>query len=364
MAPRKRSPKNRDMPDNLYEASGYYRYRHPQTGAYHGMGTDRAKAIVAANKLNHRLVQPTDLVANVLRQEAGSVSQLIDRYVDERQPHEGLAPSTLKLENYRLVALRRDLGHLPTVELSVRACADWLDGFKGNAYTKHRGTLVKVCKFGLAKGLLDGNPAEGTLTNPRTAEERKRLPLSKAQFDAIYAIAPDWMQVAMDLALISLQRRGDLVRARYDHIEGNVWQVIQSKTEKHGHRAFLKITMGEGLQEVIQRSRSIAPVCPFILHRVPERKKKAAALDHWAQITPDHLSKMFAQLRDCLPEFQAMSKEQRPGFHTIRGLGGHLYLKAGFSDEYVKQLYGHTTQEMSDEYTDQHVEWTDVRADL
>ncbi|WP_157954258.1 hypothetical protein [Saccharospirillum mangrovi] len=106
----------------------------------------------------------------------------------------------------------------------------------------------------------------------------------------------------MDLALISLQRRGDLVRARYDHIEGNIWQVIQSKTEKHGHRAFLNITMGEGLQEVIQRSRSIAPVCPFILRRVPERKK-AEALDHCAQVTPDNLSKTFAGLRNSLPEF-------------------------------------------------------------
>lgn len=168
----------------------------------------------------------------------------------------------------------------------------------------------------------------------------------------------------MDLALISLQRRGDLVRARYDHIEGDVWQVIQLKTEKHGHRAFLKITMGQGLQAVIQRSRAISPVCPFILHRVPERKKQGAALEHWAQITPDHLSKTFARLRDSLQEFQAIPREQRPGFHTIRGLGGHLYLEAGFSDEYVNHLFGHTTQKMSDEYTDQHVKWTDVRAEL
>ncbi|WP_108124565.1 hypothetical protein [Saccharospirillum mangrovi] len=59
-----------------------------------------------------------------------------------------------------------------------------------------------------------------------------------------------------------------------------------------------------------------------------------------------------------------MKKEERPGFHAIRALGGHLYLLAGFEDEYVNQLYGHTTQEMSDEYTDQHLEWTEVNADL
>ena len=112
--------------------------------------------------------------------------------------------------------------------------------------------------------------------------------------------------------------------------------MVQAKTEKHGHRAFLRIEIGDGLADVITRSRQIKPVCPFILHRMPERKGKGK-LDHWAQITPDYLSKTFAKVRDGLPMFQTMPKEERPTFHEIRGLGGKLYLDAGFGDEYVNR---------------------------
>lgn len=363
MTPRKRSTKNRDLPENLYEARGYYKYRHPVTGQYHKMGTDRARAIAAANKLNVRLVKPIDLVRGVLQAEAGSIADLVRRYKAERQALEDMKPSTRKLEDYRLNAIVKGLGHLPTLELSVRTCAEWLDGFNGNAYTKHRGSLIKVCRFGVAKGLLETNPAEGTLTNPSSVEKKKRKPMKKEWFDMIHAAAPEWMQVAMDFALITLQRRGDCVTARYTDIEGDVLKVIQAKTEKHGYRAFLRIEIGEGLADVIARSRQIKPVCPYILHRMPLRKHKND-LDHWAMITPDHLSKTFAQVRDGLPVFQGMPKEERPTFHEIRGLGGKLYLDAGYSDDYVNKLMGHTSQKMTDSYTDQHQEWTECRADL
>lgn len=363
MTPRRRSKKNKDLPENLYEARGYYKYRHPLTGVYHPMGTDRRGAIAAVNKLNVRLVKPHDLVRSVLRAEGGSVADLVARYKAERQALEDMKPSTRKLEDYRLNAVVKGLGHLPTIELTVRACAEWLDGFVGNSYTKHRGTLIKICRFGVAKGLMEGNPAEGTLTNPSTVEKKKRKPLRKEQFDLIHAAAPEWLQVAMDFALITLQRRGDCVKVRYDDIEGEVLKIIQQKTEKHGHRAFLRIEIGDGLADVIARSRQIKPLCPYILHRMPQRKFKGK-LDHWAMITPDHLSKTFAQVRDSIPLFQAMPKEEKPTFHEIRGLGGKLYLDAGYSDDYVNKLMGHTSQKMTDSYTDQHQEWTECRADL
>ena len=366
MAPRRRSSKNKDLEGtpNLYERDGYYQYKHPINGTWHPMGTDRAKAKRAANQLNVRLMKPIDLVNRVMVSDAGAVAFAVNRYRAERQPLEGMRPSTLKLENYRLAAIERDLGHIALADLTLRTCAEWLDTFTGNAYTKHRGTLVKVCRFAMAKGLLDVNPAEGTLPNPRLAETKQRKPLKKSQFDAIRAIAPEWFQLAMDFALVTLQRRGDCVKAQYTDIEGNVLKVVQSKTEQHGHRAFLRIEIGDSLAGIIQRSRQIKPLCPYILHRIPERKRPAKGLTHWAQITPDHLSKTFAKYRDQVPELAAMDKDERPTFHEIRGLGGSLYLDAGYSEEFVNLLMGHTSMRMTKGYTDQHQEWTECRADL
>lgn len=59
-----------------------------------------------------------------------------------------------------------------------------------------------------------------------------------------------------------------------------------------------------------------------------------------------------------------MDKDERPTFHEIRGLGGSLYLDAGYSEEFVNLLMGHTSMRMTKGYTDQHQEWTECRADL
>lgn len=59
-----------------------------------------------------------------------------------------------------------------------------------------------------------------------------------------------------------------------------------------------------------------------------------------------------------------MPAAQRPTFHEIRALGGALYLEQGFSKEYVNLLMGHTSQKMTDEYTDQHQNWTECDASL
>ena len=45
---RPRSKRNKDLPVNLYRGEGNsWRYRHPVTGKYHGMGDDKAKAMMS-----------------------------------------------------------------------------------------------------------------------------------------------------------------------------------------------------------------------------------------------------------------------------------------------------------------------------
>lgn len=367
MAPRKRSPQNKNLPENLYisgpNRSGY-RYKHPQTGKMHGMGIDKIKAITAAKKLNAILIKPADLVKTVLHDNEESISACATRYRKERQSSEDMAPATIRLENYRLNAITKELGHYLANELTVKMCADWLDSFQGNAYTKHRGTLIKVFRFAVSKGLMNENLAEKTLTSPRSSEKKIRQVLSKPQYDLIYDKAPDWLKIAMTLALITLQRRGDIVRMKYSDLDEGILMVIQAKTEKHGYRAFLRIKPGDALLDVIKESRSIRPLCPFIIHRLPKRRVPFQGQEHHAQITGEYLGKEFKKIRDSIQEIKNMPSTQRPTFHEIRALGGAQYLEQGFSKEYVNLLMGHTSQKMTDEYTDQHQNWTECSAKL
>lgn len=55
MSPRPRSSKNRDLSSvpNLYrDAKGYYMYRDPKTGAWHGLGRDKLQAMTQAHEVN------------------------------------------------------------------------------------------------------------------------------------------------------------------------------------------------------------------------------------------------------------------------------------------------------------------------
>jgi integrase len=66
-------------------------------------------------------------------------------------------------------------------------------------------------------------------------------------------------------------------------------------------------------------------------------------------------------VRDLVPEIAKLKPEQRPTFHEIRSLGGHLYLHAGFTEEYVQTLMAHSTAKMTAHYTDRHEpEWVTI----
>lgn len=70
--------------------------------------------------------------------------------------------------------------------LSTMDAANWLQGFKGDAYKQHRSVLSQIFDFARTKGWADSNPVTPTITQDVDyKKERKRLNLE--QFNAIYA---------------------------------------------------------------------------------------------------------------------------------------------------------------------------------
>ncbi len=112
MAPRPRKPGRRDLPPNLYLSCGYYRYRRPDTGTWHQMGTDKQRAIAAAKTLNARLLQgPADLVGAVLDTAPSiTVADFIDTYTTVELPPRKLSAATLELYGVRLRQVQQAWG--------------------------------------------------------------------------------------------------------------------------------------------------------------------------------------------------------------------------------------------------------------
>ncbi len=370
MAPRKRLKKNKDLVENLYASVkngvSYYQYRHPVSGQYHSMGTNKQEANAAARQLNNILIPERNLVAEVMGTADKDISHLIDRYRKELLPTKGLAPGTQKILEYRLKRLERDLGSKRIDEIDVQAIAEYLDdNFERDAYIKHRATLIELFRFAINKGLypLDqGNPAEVTYAKSEYEKARRRLTLE--QFWEIHAKAEPWMQLAMETALITLQGRAEVINMKFSDYQDKTLRVIRQKSSKHEH-SHLMIHCPE-LEDIIARARQSKIASPYIIHRRPERKVEAEGRDHWTKLTPNTFTAEFRKTRDKCESFKNMPRQHRPTFHEIRALGSWLYKKQGFDNEtYIQPLMAHADGKMTEHYQQGHEQrWVTVSAEL
>lgn len=370
MAPRRRLAKNRDLPTNLYamRAKGvtYYRYRHPKTGAYHGMGSHKSNACDAARQLNSILVKESDLVGQVVGTANQDINHLIGRFQKEHLIEKELAPSTLQIINYRLGRIGRDIGSKQVDHVDVQQIAQYLDeNFERDAYVKHRAVLVELFRFAVMKGLYPaewGNPAQTTYAKTDYAKQRTRLTLE--QFRKIRTAAPDWLQIAMEIAIVTLQGRAEVINMRFEDYQNQTIRVVRQKISKHEH-SHLEIHCPE-LESIVRRARLSGIASPYIVHRRPKRKKPAESRDHWTKLTPNQFTEQFRKYRDESGACSHLPREQRPTFHEIRSLGSWLYKQAGYENEsYIQPLMAHADEKMTEHYQKGHErEWVRVEAGL
>ena len=73
---------------------------------------------------------------------------------------------------------------------------------------------------------------------------------------------------------------------------------------------------------------------------------------HWTYVTPDYLSKAFAEVRDQVERFAAMKPRERPTFHEIRGLGSRTYREQGMSKAAIQALMTHSNERVTEIYLD------------
>jgi integrase len=365
MAPRKRTYKS--LEDNLYQSDvkgkTYYRYKHPITAKMHGMGSDKRKANTAARVLNQRLMQSDCLVGHVLGINHRDMNYAIGRFREDILPGKKLAAGTLKNYNYRLDRIGEDIGKLGIAQFSVESIASYLDSnFEKSPYVKYRNTLAELFRFAMLKGFRTDNPVHTTYAKADVEKERQRMTLE--QFKGLYEIAPEWMQIAMKLALITLQGRHEVCTMKYSNIEGSGLFITREKSKKN-EWSHLRVEITPELEQLIKRSRESGIASPYIIHYRPARIKESKEKTHWSQVGLNTFTAAFRKLRDESGIFDKIPKPQRPTFHEIRSLGSYLYAKAGYNTEYVQQLMAHGDKKMTEYYQSGHeTKWVNVRAEL
>lgn len=363
MSPRPRSRKNARLPPNLYPNGKYWQFRNPITGKKTSINKPLDEAIKLARAANAKLAplmaDDGALLQLLTGEQAPTVSHLLDRFETEWLPERKLAEGTLKEKLIKLRLYRADLGERMIGQLDVLAMAEYLDQFENNAYTKHRSLWIEIYAFAVAKGLAERNQAELTLKKKEDAKVRQRHTVEGVQKILAADTTPAWLKRAIRLALLSLQRREDLVTWERSAVDmaRNVIRVSPGKTENYNTPIHLEIEMGADLRTVVQECLKETIASPYLICYRPKARKREQidAKLHWSAVTQDYLTKEFRKARDLAKAYNHIADPKaRPTMHELRALGAWLYEQQGFSTEYVQVLMGHATPDMTTYYQGGH----------
>ncbi|SEH04316.1 Uncharacterised protein [Candidatus Venteria ishoeyi] len=355
---RNRKRRNSTLPPNLYEVgNGYYVYRHPRTGRKYGMGKVRAAAITAAKHLNSELAPLPGLAERILgEKKQESFANFLAWFQDKMLPTLELADSTRREYQNKISYIHTALGHYQTTAITVADVACFLDDYPPTQSNHYRSVLIILFKHAIARGVCEVNPAAATMKRKQKKIQQR---LTKQAYDAIYVVAPVWLQNAMDLGLLTLQRRSDLAALNWEQVkDGYIW-IQQQKVEKYG-TGNLKIRITPEIQTILDRCQD-GILSAHVLHRQPQKRRQAQGRDDFTAILPDMITKEWAKIRK-KSGYYATDSDPRtlPGFHEIRSLGASIYEESK-SKAIVQALLGHTSEKMTEHYLQGHkVNWAEV----
>ncbi|WP_281546134.1 phage integrase Arm DNA-binding domain-containing protein [Grimontia sp. SpTr1] len=369
---------------NLYEKldkrSGkvYYQYRDARTGRFHGLGTDRKRAIAAAKELNERIaVQMLEHYQNILEQNTAKVTRhgirtatWCKRYMTlqrERLKSGELTENTVKQRGYCINVLETRLGQVGLKDIDTKSLAKILDEYRAkkkmHMAARLRSTWIDCFKEALHAGEIEGgiNPAVATRA-PRLKVARNRL--TRDEWPVLVETAKKqsfpYMLHSLYLALTTGLRRQDLCDLRFSHVKHGHLLVSINKSRGKTKLAFpLTLTnplVGLSLGEIIELCRATGVLSHYLLHLTT----KHAPTRKGSKVSAMSLSKSFLKIRD---ESGLTWKDgTAPSFHELRSLAERTYADLGYD---TQVLLGHKSRKMTDKYHDERgSEYIYVKAPL
>jgi len=168
--------------------------------------------------------------ADMEAENSGIMSAVIERYRAEILISK--AEKTQASQNKQLDRLNRAFGKMQPRHIRPTHIAEYHDLVGATApYQANRelALLKHVLKCAVRWGHIDKNP--GREVERHTEHARTRY-VTHAEYAAVYAIAPTWVQIIMDLSYITGQRRVDILSLQRNQITDDGLLITQSKTGK------------------------------------------------------------------------------------------------------------------------------------
>lgn len=347
----------------------YWRYKHPVTGKFHGLGDNSEEARTIAIDANMRLAEQQMVnlikIRNELSREVSqsiTTNAWIDKYrmiQQDRVKAGEIKVDTAKIREPALRALISNCGIKPLSEVGAKDIAGILDIYiekgQGRMAQMVRSTLSDVFKEAQHAGEVPAgyNPAKAT-KQPRAKVSRQRLSLEEWKMIYKYSLTqPVHVPRSMMLAIITGQRVGDLCKMKFSDIWDDKLHIVQQKT---GAKVAIPLALkcdalNMTLKEVINECRD-SVLSPWILHHHRSRRNCTRG----GQLTKSTLSRGFAEARNnCGIKWDG---DAPPTFHEQRSLSERLYREQGIN---TQALLGHKSGQMTEKYNDDRgKEWKEV----
>lgn len=182
---------------------------------------------------------------NITPSTAVTVAEILHRYERDCLPE--LSPRTQVDYQRCIVRLRQEFGSLEAEKLEPKSFAGFLNVKRGKVYrVKQLAVLSAALTQAVSFWYWIPRNALKDVARPRF-KPRDRL-VTAEEFAAVRAIAPYRIQLAMDLAVMTGQRQGDLLNLKWTDIKGMEIHLEQSKTGKR-----LAIAITPDLEAVLDK---------------------------------------------------------------------------------------------------------------
>lgn len=234
---------------------------------------------------------------------AATMAGIIERYEREQLPSK--AARTQKEYQAVLDELRNVFGTLRPDAITSNMVKRFRDGSaekpRGNVQANlARAVFSTVMAWAVEWGAASTNPARDT--KRRKIAKRTRS-VDETDWQAVYSIAPPMMQCAMDLALLTGLRRGDLLALTRDHCKDDGIHVTTQKT-----KTALVIENSDELRAAIKRALATGPRLRL--------GRALIATDHGKRMAPGDFGRRWWELQT--KAFPKGQEHRRFRWHDIR----------------------------------------------
>ncbi|HGH3389972.1 phage integrase Arm DNA-binding domain-containing protein [Citrobacter portucalensis] len=337
----------------------YWRWRHPITEKFHGLGSDEHLAARLAAELNSRIAQQQMRQMLELREKTiqkiegtSTVSAFLGHYQKLQQERYELGEiklNTLKQKSAPIRVFEERFGSKKIDSITVKDIVSVLEEYKARGHNRmgqiFRKVIIDVFREAQQTGDVPSgfNPAESA-RKPQVKVSRQRLTFE--EWVMIYNAAEKegyFLQRGMLLALMTGQRLSDICKMKFSDISDGYLHIEQQKT---GARIAIPLALrchklNLTLEDVVSSCRDYI-LSPWLLHHHHDKGKGKRG----GMVKPATLTVAFKKARDSV-DHNWSANGTPPSFHEQRSLSERLFREQGID---TRLLLGHSSQKMTDVY--------------